>query len=388
MSRVWVVFVKELIDGLRDRRAIMSLLLFPLVGPVLVSVILAQTADKLAGAERVDLPVVGREHAPSLMRFLEQQGVTIMVPPDDPVAAVRDGDVDLALIIPADYAQLYREGRPATVQLIVDESRTEDQVDIGRVAGLVQAHASEVGALRLLARGVSPDLAQPVIVDKVDLSTPKKRAAIFLNLIPMFVLIALFIGGMYTATDATAGERERGSFEPLLITPVTRQALVVGKWLVAVAFSMVTTVSTLACTLLSLSFVPTGALGTSLSLAPADVARLLAALLPLALFVAGAQMLVASFARTFKEAQTYLSLMLFLPMLPAMLTIMSPVKSAAWMMAVPVLGQQVLLLDVIRGVPVAPWSYVVSALAAALAGMLCVRGTAMLFRREQIIYGR
>jgi len=104
--------------------------------------------------------------------------------------------------------------------------------------------------------------------------------------------------------------------------------------------------------------------------------------------VAGAQMLVASFARTFKEAQTYLSLMLFLPMLPAMLTIMSPVKSAAWMMAVPVLGQQVLLLDVIRGVPVAPWSYVVSALAAALAGMLCVRGTAMLFRREQIIYGR
>lgn len=388
MNRVLVVFLKELTDGLRDKRSIFSLLLFPLLGPVLVSVMLAQTAEQLSGADGVELPVVGRDNAPALVRFLEERDITIVDPPADVLGAVEDRDVHAVLIIPDDYGERFRAGKPATVELVMDQSRTDATVTIRRVEALLDGYARSVGTLRLLAHGTNPDLMTPVKVQHVDVSTPKKRAAVFLNLIPMFVLIASFIGGMYTATDSTAGERERGSLEPLLITPISRRALVMGKWLTTVVFSSFNVVFTLAASLIALSRVPMEGMGITLSLSPADTVGVLLAVLPLSVFVGSAQLMVASFARTFKEAQTYLSLMIFFPMVPGMMATFSPIKTQLWMMAVPVLGQQQLLSDVIRGDPVAPLGFVLAAVSSLVLGFACVLGTAYLFRRESIVYGR
>jgi sodium transport system permease protein len=388
VSPVLVVFLKELRDGLRDRRALFSLLLFPLVGPVLIAVMLTQTASELAPEARQRLPVVGREHAPGLCAFLEERGIEVVEPPADPLAAVRDREVAAVLIIPSDFGSRFAAGKPATAELIVDESRSETLAAVGRVRRTVQAYGSQVGTLRLLARGVSPELAQPIVLAEVDLSTPKKRAAIFLNIIPMFVLLAAFIGGMYTATDSTAGERERGSLEPLLLNPVARRSLALGKWLATVCFSIFTVVFTLGSTLLALAQVPLARFGLSLAIDAGDVAWLVAVMVPLPLFVAGAQLLVASFARSFKEAQTYLSLMVFLPMLPALLTTVRPMESEAWMMAVPVLGQQVLLTDVLRGEVPSLLALALTSVASLGAGYACVLATAALFRREKVIYGR
>ncbi len=388
MRQALIVFLKELIDGLRDRRSVLSLLLFPLAGPLAISAILARAADKIGSDVHVELPVVGREAAPQLMEFLERNGIDILEAPGDPLGAVRDGDANAVLVIPPDYAARFTAGRPVRLELIVDHSRNEGTAGTERLRFLLEHYAGNVGAMRLVARGVSPELASPIIVQDVDVSTPRGRAALFLNFIPMFVLIASFIGGMYTATDATAGERERGSLEPLLITPALRSRIVIGKWLAAVVFSMVTVVFTLVCTIASLGFVPAEQLGISLSLGTADAIGVLVAVLPLSLFVPASQLLVASFARTFKEAQTYLSLMIFVPMLPAVFSTISPAEGAPWMMAVPVLGQQMLLLDLIEGNPIAPASWWICGAVAALAGLICVQITAMLFQRERIIFGR
>ena len=388
MGPLFAVFRKELLDSLRDRRSLLSLLLFPLVGPVLMSLVLTQAVEQQAPVTSVKLPVAGADHAPGLIAFLESRNVEIVEPPADPITAIRDQQVDLVLVIPATFGARFRTGRTATVELISDDSRTDTQSSVRRVRGLIAAHSQAVGALRLLAHGVNPALGEAVKITDVDLSTPKKRAAIFLNLIPMFVLLAVFIGSMHSATDSTAGERERGSLEPLLITPIGRRSLVFGKWLAAVVFSGSTAVFTLGCTLLALGRVPVERFGMSLSLAPLQIVGVLVAVLPLALFVAAAQMLVASFARSFKEAQTYMSLMIFIPMLPGLLFTIQPIKTAAWMMLVPVLGQQALLMDVIRGEPVAIASYGVTALSATLAALLCIQATAALFRRERIIFGR
>jgi sodium transport system permease protein len=382
------VLRKELLDGVRDKRSLMSLLLFPLVGPGVVAVVLTQTAEQLSGDARTRLPVAGREHAPGLIDFLERHGVEIGEPPADIEHAVREREVDAVLVVPEDYAERYRAGKPARVELIVDESRTDAVASVHKVEKLIEAHAQQVGTLRLLAHGVSPELSQPVKIDKVDLSTPKKRAAMFLNLIPMFVLLASFMGGMYTATDATAGERERGSLEALLIAPVSRTALVLGKWLATVIFSAVTVALTLAATLAALRQVPMGSLGITLSLGARDALWILAATLPLSLFVGAAQLLVASFARSFKEAQTYLSLMVFAPMLPAMLTTLNPIKTKLWMTAVPVLGQQVILGDIIRGAHVSIVSLALTVVTSAVAAAICIYVTAALFQRERIIFGR
>ena len=390
MSPIRVVFLKELTDGLRDRRSLLSLLLFPLVGPLLISFILSKTTGQLSSDEAMRLPVAGREHAPGLVAFLDDRGLDIVDPPDDPLGAVADRRERLVLVIPEDYAARFRDGHPATVQLVTDEYRTDGQgAAARRTRDLINAYAARVGTLRLLARGVSPDLSHAVVVQHVDVSTPKRRAAIFLNFIPMFVLLAAFIGGMFSATDSTAGERERGSLEPLLLNPVTRRAIVIGKWLATVVFASFTVLSTLACTLVALSRVSVEELGIgSLSLEPGAVVDVLLATLPLALFASAAQLLTASFARSFREAQTYLSLMVFVPTLPAALVTVMPIESQLWMMTVPVFGQQVLLMDVIRGDPIVTGWVVVAAAVSTVGALICLHLTASLFRRETIVYGR
>lgn len=390
MSPVRVVFLKELVDGLRDRRSLLSLLLFPLVGPLLISFILSQTTDQLSSGDAMRLPVAGRDNAPGLVTFLDERGLDIVEAPVDPVGAVTGRQERVVLVIPEDYGERFRAGRPASVQLVTDEYRTDGQgAIVRRTRDLINAYAAQVGTLRLLARGVSPDLAQTVVVQDVDVSTPKSRAAIFLNFIPMFVLLAAFIGGMFSATDSTAGERERGSLEPLLLNPVTRRAIVIGKWLATVVFASFTVLSTLACTLVALSRVSVEELGIrSLSLEPSAVVDVLLATLPLALFASAAQVLTASFARSFREAQTYLSLMVFVPTLPAALVTVMPLKSQLWMMLVPVFGQQVLLMDVIRGDPIPTGWVVVAAAVSTVGALICLQLTATLFRREAIVYGR
>jgi sodium transport system permease protein len=389
MRPVFVVLRKELLDGVRDRRSLLSLFLFPLVGPLMVSLILTLASEQAGKGNPLELPMVGRDNAPGLIAFLEGRNVKVVDPPADPVHAVQQRTVPLVLVVPDDYGKRFRQARPATVELIHNKFRSDKHAGSARrVRKLVGAYAGQVGTLRLLARGVSPELVQPVVVQEVDLSTPKSRAALFLGFIPMFVLLAAFIGGIYSATDATAGERERGSLEPLLLNPITRRKLVLGKWLATSVFSCLTVVLTLVCTVAALSRVSVDELGVSLSLAPKDAVLVLIVALPLALLASAGQVLVASFARSFREAQTYLSLMVFLPTLPAALVTVVPIKSQLWMMALPVFGQQVLLMDVIRGNPVSPLGIVVAALVALGGALACVHVTAALFRRERIIYGR
>ena len=388
MNPVIAVFRKEIVDSLRDRRSLFSLLMFPLMGPLLISVMLTQTAERMSGADGTKLPVVGRDNAPALVRFLEDRGVEIEPPPDDVEGVVRDREVDAVLVIPDDYGERFREAKPAPVELVVDDSRTDASTTVRRVEALIDAYGRSVGTLRFLAHGTTPELMEPAKVQRIDLSTPKKRAALFLNLIPMFVLIASFIGGMHTAMDATAGERERGSLEPLLITPIDRRALVMGKWLTTVLFSSFNVVFTFAGALIALSRVPTADMGMTLSLSPLDVVLVLMAVLPLSVFVGSVQLLVSSFARTIKEAQTYLSLMIFAPMLPGMFTMLTPMKTKLWMTMVPMLGQQQLLSDLIRGEPVMPLGFLLAGVSSLVLGLGCVVATAALFQRERIVYGR
>jgi sodium transport system permease protein len=381
------VFRKEMLDSLRDRRSLLSALLFPLFGPVLVALMFTFIARTQGAEKPLELPVVGRENAPNLVAHLEARGAVLELPSGDLEVAVRDGDHHVVLVIPPEFGAELRAGRPASLELVIDSSRNEARTSVRRTRRLLGEYSRKTAALRLLARGVHPDVSRPLAIEEIDLSTPQKAAANVLNMIPMFVLLAAFIGGMYVATDTTAGERERGSFEPLLINPVPRRALAAGKWLATVVFSAVSVVLTLFCSVLALGFVPLEDLGITMTLGAAQSIGLLAATLPLAFLAAGIQLVIATFARSFREAQTYLSLLMFVPMLPAVFFSVSPIKSALWMMPVPVLGQQVLLMDVIRGESVDAVGFVLAAVSSLALAAVFLEVTARLFRRERIIFG-
>ncbi|MCR9162167.1 MAG: ABC transporter permease [Nannocystaceae bacterium] len=382
-----VVARKELLDGIRDRRSVLSALLFPLFGPVLIavmfSIILAEEADD----GPIALPVVGPGNAVALIEHLESQGIEVVPAPEDPRAAVASGDENVVLEIHEDFEAEFRAGRPAPVSMYIDSSRREGRVPVRRVRKAVETYSAKVGTLRLLARGIDPQLARPIAVGDIDTATPQQKAANLLAMVPMFVMLAVFVGGMFMATDATAGERERKSLEPLLLTPTSRAALVLGKWAATTVFSTTGLCITLVGSSVAMGQIPLEEVGLDVDLGPGDMTWVLALLLPLAPMAAALQMLVASFAKSFREAQTYLSLLTMLPTLPGVFLTLEPLPPEGGASCVPVLGQQVLLLGVLRGDAIPLLPAVGSTAVVALLTIGCLWATSRLLGSEKTIFG-
>jgi sodium transport system permease protein len=383
-----IVARKEIVDGLRDRRAVMSLLVFPLVGPVLVSVMLSTLVERATSERVVTLPISGKDRAPGLVAHLEEQGIRVVDGPPSPLDAVRDGASDAVLVIDEDYPEAVRAGRRAKVQLVVDESREGGRPVLLRVRRALAGYGRTIGALRLLARGVSPELADGIVTEEVDLATPEARGAVFLNFVPMFALLAAFVGGMHFASDLTAGERERGSLEPLLFAPVSRRSIVLGKWLAAMAFAGATVVLTLGCTALAMARIPLERFGMAARLSLHEVGWMLVVVLPLAAFISAVQLLLASFARTVKEAQVSLSLLTFAPMLPALFLSFEPLGPTPLVSLLPVVGQQSLLAALMRGEVATPLAFLGSVASCLFLAALALLATIRLFGSERVVYGR
>lgn len=382
------VFRKELRDHLRDRRSVMSALGFTLMGPLIFGVMFTVMASWFREDKPLEIPVSGRQYAPSLVAFLERSGATLTEPPPDYEARIQAGKLDAVLLIPKDYGKDFAAGHTASLHLVMDNSRNQARSTIRRVELLLNAYSGLLGSQRLLARGVAPELAMPVKLEEVDLATPERMAANLLTIIPIFLVFAAFSGGMNVAIDAMAGERERGSLESLLLNPVRREALVVGKWLSAVMFATAAATVCLLAFLLVMKRVPLQDLGVKVRLDSLAILGLWAGVLPLALMASAAQMLLSTFARSFKEAQTYMQVLSLLPTLPGMALVLSPVQSQTWMYAVPVLGQELLVQELMRGEPIGGLPFVLGWVScAALAGIF-LAWTARLLGDERIIFGR
>ena len=387
--QVWIVARKELRDSLRDRRALFSIAFSIVIGPVLIGFMMNRIADRQRDVESVSIPVVGQEHAPAFVDWLRQQaGVIVSAGPSSPEAAVRDGSQDVVVVVSSDYAEDFRASRPATVQIVADTSRNSARPVIERVRRLIARYGAEVGALRLIARGVSPAGVTPLKLEEIEISTAQQRAAQVLAFIPMFIILAAFVGGMSIATDSTAGERERGSLEALLVNPVPRMALVTGKCIAAALLAMTAVVLTTALCANIPRFLPLQDMGIRFHLGRDEFIGVLAAMLPMCLFSASLQAAVSTLARSFKEAQSYMGVLVLLPMLPGMISAVSTLNQAPWMYLVPVLGQHVLVMSVLGGRPEEAWAFVVAALIAALTAGLLIRTMTTLFKIERIVFGR
>jgi sodium transport system permease protein len=319
--QIAVIVRKELKDSLRDRRALFSIAFTVIVGPVLIGFMMNRAADREREAEEVQIPVVGSNYAPAFIAWLQQQpGVEVTDGPADPEAAVRDRAQDVVLIITPEFADRFRVSRPAMVKLVTDSSRAAARPKVERVRRLLQRYSSEIGSLRLIARGVSPSAMSPLGLEEIEVSTAQQRAAQVLTFIPLFIVLAAFVGGLQIATDSTAGERERGSLEPLLVNPAPRAVFAAGKILAAALMAVITVaLSTALCANIP-RFLPLQDLGIRFRIAPEQFAAIMAAVAPMCLFSASLQACIATMARSFKEAQSYMGVLILLPMLPGMMS--------------------------------------------------------------------
>jgi len=389
LRQIAIVIRKELKDSLRDRRALWSIVFSVSIGPIIIGFMMNRVADRQREAERVRVPVVGMQYAPALMDWLRQQsGVDVVEGPKNPEEAVRNQQEELAIIIPKDFARTFNQSKPVVVQIIADSSRNDARPIVERVRRLLQQYGAEIGSLRLIARGISPAASQPILLEDIEVSTAQQRAAQILTFIPMFIIMAGFVGGMQIATDSTAGERERGSLEPLLVNPAPRLVFVGGKWLAAALAAMASTaLTTVLCANLP-RFLPLEEMGIRFRIGPEHITGIIAAALPMCLFSAALQSAVATLARSFKEAQSYMGVLVLMPMIPGVLGALYPLGNAPWMYATPMLGPYVLLTNVLGGQTPAMNAFLISAGISIVTAAILVRITATLFESERIIFGR
>lgn len=388
MRSLWVVLRKELLDAFRDRRMVaVAFLVMPLAVPLVLAGTAALGARKQAAQfeATLRLPVAGAEHAPNLVDWLEQQNLEVVTAPPDPDAAVRAQRHDVILRIDPDYAADWRAGRPAGVELIFDSSRPmASGATIARVRGLLDGYSDTVGTLRLIARGVHPAVARPLLVGSRDVATPESRFDLTQQLLPYLLLLLAFIGGMQLAIDATAGERERQSLEPLLATPASRESIISAKILATAVFALITIAVTLLAYRVSFTVLPDDLAGTDFALGPGALAQLLLVILPVVLLGATVLTALAAYARSYREAQGYLPLLIFLPMVPTLVLMVAPVRTQAWMLAVPFLGQNQLILKILRAEAVGPAEWALSLGAGLVLVAIAWLVAARLYHREHL----
>lgn len=388
---LWTIIHKEATDNLRDRRSVFNALLSVLMNPILFIVLFGFLNRSFSeqAAQTLELPIVGPERAPNLVAFLDQQNVEVLPPPEDTQAALLAGDVNVVLIIPESFPEAFEEGQPATVEVMRDESNDGARVFVQRTERLLQQYAQRTAALRLLARGVSPTVLQPVTISSVDVS-PEARgeAGTVLDLLPVIMFTAAFLGGFYMVVDMTAGEKERESLEPLLLNPVPRWTFVLGKYLTALTFTALAT--TLATSLfLVLLRTPVVQEFTAIRVAVETRAIITAVLVvaPIVFMAVSLQMFIASYTRNVKEAQTYTQILSLAGFMPALFLSILPIRDQAWMYAVPTIGQVFLVNNVLRGEALPPAELALSVGVTLVIALVALAGAIWLYDREEIVLG-
>ncbi len=391
MSALLSVFAKEFRENLRERRTLLSALVIgPLLGPLLFAGALSLRIEHgAAESERpLAVAVAHGERAPHLIAFLRQYGVTVAPVDLDAAAAraaVQSHHEELVLSVEENFAAHLAVGLPAPVRLYADASDVAATGGVSRVRGLLERYGALEARLRVLARGIDPLILTPLAVQEVDVSTPASRSVLALGTLSYLVLLTMLMGGMYLAIDATAGERERGSLEPLLTLPVRREILIFGKILAACAYMTLSLILTVAAFAVMLRFTGLERFGMSVNFGPGVALALILFCLPLIPLGAAVMTIVAAGTRTYREAQTYLALVLLVPTLPLVYAGVTGLRPALALMAVPSLSQHFLITSLLRDEPVPADYLAVSVLATLALGALLIGWAGRLYRREALL---
>ena len=391
ISTIRTVMRKELRESLRDRRTLVnSLLIGPVVAPLFFILILKLALARSVSNEDEAAPVtvVNAAATPNFVQQLRERGLEVSLR-EGTEADIRRwiGDhKDLVVIaVPTAFGERFSEGKPAAVQMYADGSNSEAGKHGARVRQAIAGYSALVGSLRLQARGVSPTVIQPVVIDDIDVSTPSARATLMLGMLSYVILLATLMGGLYLAIDATAGERERGSLESLLTLPVVREHLIYGKIAATTVMMLVSLALVSTSTAFSLKALPLETFGMTANFGPDVVWRVFLTVAPFALVAASILTVVASFTRTYKEAQSWLGLVLIVPTVPIAIASVLDIAPRASLMLVPSLSQHLLIQGLIRGEPLPVAWALLATVSCLILGLALAWLAGRLYRREAIL---
>jgi sodium transport system permease protein len=392
MNKLFTVFKKEWRDAWRDKKSLRMTLLMPIyfvavfVASVLFAIHMSQQS-RATNAEPIKLPVVGAEHLPALIDWLEERGLKVEPVGDEAYRQVEESTLDYALIIPKDAAEKFATGESIELALVFDITNNKIHGSLNFVRQQIWSWNSRMGSLRLLSRGISPAVVNPVYIRDLNIASDEKMGFFVMMILPLLLILTAFMSSVGFTADMVAGERERRSLESLLITPTKSSALILGKWLNS--FSLTLIVLTVEMLLLGLAFgnLPFNELGLRVNVTLADLFGVFVVLASVAFIATGLQFFISIFARSFKDAQTYMGLMVFIPMVPLFYTLFNPSAYADWFRWVPILGHQVLIKDLLLGGQAHLWQFAQVWLVSVALGVLMLGFTIRQLRKPKIVYG-
>jgi sodium transport system permease protein len=384
------VFRKEMVDHLRDRRSIVLSMIYPLLGSLFLGMMFyfigAGIGTRGHDQAPLKVPIVNPDGAPDLVRFLENRGAVIQRISVDPRGFVSGGWGAFALVLPerpTSNGQL-----PLPVRLISNPWNFKSTVETGRLFEYLNQYQHERVRGRLDAAGISPDTLNVIDLMQENIGRAVGPAVLLLSMIPPFLIFTLFTGSMQVALDSLSGERERGSFEALMVNPVTREQVLIGKLGAATVFTLLALAVQVIALEVVLNSVPTESLGL---IAPPDLLRVAiigSLCLPLVFLVASMQLLISGATRSIKEAQTYLGLFPLIPGAAGMVLAFAPVNAGPLLASIPTFGQTVLMGRIFRDEALDLVSVGITVVSTLIVTALLLYIGFRLFRREVILFPR
>ena len=379
VETAWHVFAKEMLDAWRDRRTLLVVLVTGvLMGPLILVGVSFFVASFEARADLREVYVVGIDQAPALKNYLERQTWRVKTPPEDFEAQLRSSKFgNPVIVVPTNFEADMLRGEAPALEIVGDSANKQSGAAMGALRGLLEGYNRERAGLTLALRGVAPASLESLRVEERDLASTQTRAVRITGVLPIFVMMAVVYGALNAALDSTAGERERGSLEPLVMNPASGWSLVLGKWgavaTVGVAIALLNCVSFLPAQWLLKSDV----LQAMFQFGPREVLLFLILLLPFAAALSAVLMAVAIRCKTFKEAQANTTVVVLMVSLMPLFTSFNLEGEARWHLWVPALAQNLLMTRVLKGESFSPEQVIVPLLvcvALTLVGLWFVAG--------------
>ncbi len=389
MSKFTAIVKKECKDNLRDRRALFSALAPAFFAPIFLVGMITFMLDKIRGDsdDPTEFSVIGSDNAPGLMNYLSSQNtkVTILKTEKSAQDLIKSGEEKIILVLKKGYQEKFNRGQQNTVRIVYEGGSISDtQKHVALLKRLISQYSTRTGLLRLQLRGVDPNIISPIKVSDLDVASPAAKALSILLYLPYLIIVTMFIGGLPLAIDTTAGEKERGSLESLLVQPVDRSVLLYGKMTAISLFSGLSLVLLLIILYFLIPFVPFSELGLDLEIDVFQYLIIFVICIPMILFSSSLLTVVGSFTKTFKEAQTYLSLMIVLPTLPIIIAQLMNAETSLLIMPIPSLAQSTLITDIIEQGKLDWLQAVISIVATTIYAWFLARLAIFLYSREQI----
>ncbi|MGN7472255.1 ABC transporter permease [Brevibacillus sp. SAFN-007a] len=382
---IWTVLKKELLDLFRDRKAWMGTFLVPLVIIPFVFFLLGNSYSNVEKEAREYVPLAVHGSSKLIASLQDSPGVNILQPPD-PEQALQEGQLRAIITIPEAFDEQIQAGKTATLHVAFDSTNSKSVYARDLIERTVEAYSKEIVAKRLKQAGLSEQTIQPIAPDFQNVASEERQSGgVLAGIIPLMLVVSLASGGIASANDLVAGEKERGTLESLLTAPIAANHILTAKLLAVMVMSILSATASLLSLSLVLSAGPLGRENGQMSLAflsPATLLVLIAVILLMAATFAGLQLMLSTIAKSVKEGQTYMSAVIFLAMVPSyMLMPQSPVDIAEHYYALPVFNGVALCKEVFYG-KVEPLHALVGISSSLVYVAITIFFASRLFRRE------